>query len=336
LCRYRLRTPFLIGNASKADHERRGTVPEAVSEALRMIDTFASVGANRIHVTKTDINGVVQWGKAYSPEDLRKVLPAMIRVAGKLEQSDILDKKTGNVVGQARAGGNLMVRPMSETTAFIQLDDLTEAKLDRVRPVAFLTVQTSPGNNQAWIAVPSFKSDQERKDFTRRVKKQVTADSSASGSVRLAGTSNFKTKYIGNFPKVAIIDAAPGRIITPEALESLGLVAPPDPTPTVVRLKTSRNHSRLGSERGWPDYEACLRGAPPNKEGAGPSRSHADFFWCLMAAQRGHGIEETAEKLLEVSARAQERARLHDEGYALVTAQNAAAAAERGRKRGRG
>jgi hypothetical protein len=46
-----------------------------------MVDTFASVGANRIHVTKTDINNDVAWGKAYSPEDLRKVLPAMLRVA---------------------------------------------------------------------------------------------------------------------------------------------------------------------------------------------------------------------------------------------------------------
>jgi hypothetical protein len=104
----------------------------------------------------------------------------------------------------------------------------------------------------------------------------------------------------------------------------------------VVRFKDPGNNKRLSSERSWPDYDACLRGAPPNREGTGPSRSHADFFWCLMAAQRGHSIEETADKLLEVSARAQERARLHDEGYALITAQNAAAAAERGRKRGRG
>lgn len=110
----------------------------------------------------------------------------------------------------------------------------------------------------------------------------------------------------------------------------------PDPVPTVIPLKTSLNHRCLGNERGWPDYEACLRGAPPNKEGTGPSRSHADFFWCLMSAQRRHSIEETTDKLLEVSARSQERARLHDDGYALITAQNAAAAAEQGRKRGRG
>jgi hypothetical protein len=61
----------------------------------------------------------------------------------------------------------------------------------------------------------------------------------------------------------------------------------------------------------------------------------ADFFWCMMAAQRGWSIEEVANKLLEVSARTQERARLHDKGYALITAENGAAAAERG-KRGRG
>src|SRR5450755_2637394 len=172
-----------------------------------MIDTFASVGANRIHVTKTDINNDVKWGKAYSPEDLRKVLPAMVRVAEKQEECDLLDK-SGKAIGKARAGGNLMVRPMSDTSAFIQLDDLTEAKLNLVRPVSFLTVRTSPGNHQACIAVPKFESDLDRKDFTRRVKKQVTADSSATGSVRLARTSNFKTKYIGNFPRVAIIDAA--------------------------------------------------------------------------------------------------------------------------------
>jgi hypothetical protein len=62
----------------------------------------------------------------------------------------------------------------------------------------------------------------------------------------------------------------------------------------------------------------------------------ADFFWCMMAAQRGSNIEETAGKQLEVSAKAQDRTRLHGEGYALITAQNAAAPAEGGTLRGRG
>jgi hypothetical protein len=40
----------------------------------------------------TGINGDVLWSKPYSPEDLRKVLPAMIRVAAKLGECDLLDK----------------------------------------------------------------------------------------------------------------------------------------------------------------------------------------------------------------------------------------------------
>jgi hypothetical protein len=103
----------------------------------------------------------------------------------------------------------------------------------------------------------------------------------------------------------------------------------------VFRLKTSRNDSRLETERSWPDYDRCVKGAPLTKEGR-PDRSLADFVWCMMAAQRGWSIEETANKLLEVSPRAQENARRHDEGYALITAQNAAAAAERGPQTGQG
>jgi hypothetical protein len=48
-------------------------------------------------------------------------------------------------------------------------------------------------------------------------------------------------------------------------------------------------------------------------------------MWCKWAIQRGHSIEATAEKLFEVSAKAQERRRLRgDRGYTLLTARNAA------------
>jgi hypothetical protein len=91
-------------------------------------------------------------------------------------------------------------------------------------------------------------------------------------------------------------------------------------------------HMRI---RGGPSAAFLVR--LTSKEGSGPDRSMADFFWCLRAAQRGWSIEETADKLLEVSARAQDRARFNDEGYALITAQNAAAAVERNPlKMGRG
>jgi hypothetical protein len=72
---------------------------------------------------------------------------------------------------------------------------------------------------------------------------------------------------------------------------------------------------------------------PEDISGGGPDRSKADYVWCLMAAQRGHSIEDIAARLLEVSSKAQQNARRHDEGYARVTSENAATAAERGRKR---
>jgi hypothetical protein len=83
----------------------------------------------------------------------------------------------------------------------------------------------------------------------------------------------------------------------------------------------------------WPDYQRSLRGAPLKSDGT-PDRSLADFMWCKWAIQRGHSIEETADKLAEVSAKAQERIRIRgDRGYTLLTARNAAAAVERDRER---
>jgi len=57
----------------------------------------------------------------------------------------------------------------------------------------------------------------------------------------------------------------------------------------------------------------------------------ADFTWCLTAISWGHGIEETAARLMEESAKARENA----EHYALKTAQNAAAAHHRNQQRSR-
>jgi len=48
-------------------------------------------------------------------------------------------------------------------------------------------------------------------------------------------------------------------------------------------------------------------------------------MWSLMAAQRGHGIEEIAVRLIKES----EKARENGEQYARVTAENAAAAVAR-------
>lgn len=287
-------------------------------EAFRMLDTFASVGATHFDLTHINLEGEK---RGFRPQQtlsqLKNSLPRLFP-------------------GATARQNSIIVRPHSDSAQLIQLDDLKTDALARVHDVAFLTLQTSPGNHQAWVAVSGLKNGEETKEFARRLRKGAGADPSASGATRITGTTNYKRKYEPDFPTVTIVDAAPGRIVTQAQLESLGLVAPPEPAPAVIPIRSRRKHLAVEGERTWPDYERCVSGAPASKEGDGPDRSMADFFWCMMAAQRGWSIEETANKLMEVSAKAQERARLHDEGYALITAQNAAAAATRGRQTGRG
>jgi hypothetical protein len=57
---------------------------------------------------------------------------------------------------------------------------------------AFLTLTTSPGNHQAWVAVSDIKNDEDAKDFSRRLRKGMGADKTASGATRVAGTVNYK------------------------------------------------------------------------------------------------------------------------------------------------
>jgi hypothetical protein len=98
------------------------------------------------------------------------------------------------------------------------------------------------------------------KAFMRRVRKAVGGnDKSASGSTRVAGTENFKRKYIPDFPVVSIVETTSGRVLATGQLEALGLVAPPEPVtaPAVIQMHTSRRQ-RLSGERQWPDYQRCL------------------------------------------------------------------------------
>jgi hypothetical protein len=140
----------------------------------------------------------------------------------------------------------------------------------------------------------------------------------------------FYTNLVGTL--VTILEATPGRIKTTAELESFGLVAAAKPVapPTVVPLKS---HGRRWRSDWWPDYAISLAKTPPARGHPGPDHSVADFNWCLAAIDKaGRGVEETAAKLLTVSKRAQERARLGDKGYALITAQNAAALIDSGKQ----
>jgi hypothetical protein len=300
-------------------------VQQQLDESLRMLDTFASVGATHFDLTHIDIDGEK---RGFRPEQsLAQAKSSMPKL----------------FPGAAARQNNIIVRPLSKTVHFVQLDDLDSEGLGRVGEAAFLTLETSPGNHQAWVAVSGLTTQEEAKDFARRLRKGAGADHSASGATRVAGTTNYKRKYEPDFPTVRISATAPGRIVTKEQLETMGLVAAPEPEITAPAFAARTPHSRTGQqsstrEKVWPDYARSLAGAPLRRDGSGPDQSMADFSWCMTAIDWGWSIEETAARLPEISEKARQRVhQLRDEGYPLITAQNAAAAVERNAlKRGRG
>ena len=288
-----------------------------LNEAIRMIDTFASVGATHFDLTHTDIDGEK---RGYRPQQsvaqIKSSLPKLFP-------------------GAVARRNNIIVRPTGDKVTFVQLDDLDTAGLSRVGEAAFLTLETSPGNHQAWVAISGLPTSQEAKDFARRLRKGTGADLTASGATRVAGTTNFKRKYEPGFPTVTIVSASPSRTMTPNQLESLGLVAPPEPViilPSAPARVLRRSDAAIRARK-WPDYERCLLGAPPNHGDTGPDTSRVDFTWCMTALDWGFDSAETTAKLMEVSAKAKENGLR----YAALTTQNAAAAVERkGQKAGRG
>src|SRR3954469_5612306 len=271
--------------------------------AQAMLDCFASVGASHFDVTGTTRGGEKDWFRRNVPlAELARTLPGLLDTATCSER-------------------NVIVRPHGAGVAFLQLDDLAADRLPALAPAVFLTLETSPRNFQAWLALKG----SEDKEFARRVRRGTGADATASGATRVAGSLNFKDKYAPNFPRVRIQAAQHGRMTVSAELERLGLVAPPE---EFAPLPTSPARSILGSNRRWPSYAIALDGAPLNSEETGPDVSRADFVWCMTAITWGFAKEETAERLMLESA----KAKTQGKGYAELTASNAALAVER-RKR---
>jgi hypothetical protein len=238
--------------------------------------------------------------------DLARILPAMLNIAA----------------GEQR---NVIVRPHGPGVTFVQLDDLKAENLPPLAPAVFLTLETSPDNYQAWVAM----HEAEDKDFARRLRKGTGADPTASGATRVAGSLNFKEKYAPDFPRVTLRQANLGRLTQAVELERLGLVAEAEAVEP-QRMTPARTRP-TGSNRKWPSYARCLDGAPLNSEETGPDTSRADFVWCMTAITWGWNKDQTAERLMVESA----KARQNGKSYADLTARNAALAVERRREQPR-
>jgi hypothetical protein len=301
-----------------------------VSEARLMINTFASVGTTKFNVS---------WTKAHirkpaRPRTLRKTLATLGGPLPHADNEDWLDtvhidgiptedlRRTVPALLDTSASEriNLIVRPYGTNVMFIQLDDIDAGKLVQIARAMFLSLETSPDNFQAWVAVPGHHCP----DFARRVKRGVDSDLDATGATRICGSFNFKREYAPNYPRVALREFRPGRVSSREELDRLGFVAPP-----VEAAPLSPAPRALVGSRKWPSWAVALGGAPLNRKGTGPDRSRADFWFCYLAIQWGHTVEETAGRLLQESPRASDTGK----SYADHTAKQAALAVERDRQR---
>jgi hypothetical protein len=207
-----------------------------------------------------------------------------------------------------------------DSLLLVQLDDLKPQALEPIRSEAFMILETSAGNFQAWVAVKGATDP----DFARRLRKGTGADPSASGATRTAGTANFKAKYAPDFPIVALHAAQKGHIASVVRLEALGLVSLPEtlPTPSAAQESALTVPVTKRARGVWPSYQYCLDRAPMVHGGDRPDISRADFAWCMTALDWGWNVEDVANRLMEESPKAKE----NGQAYALLTAQNAAAA----------
>jgi hypothetical protein len=246
------------------------------SDAVRAVRVFESVGASSFDVTMRDEQAEAA-GSFKTVSNLEKHLPEY------QAQSEVCLQ-------------SFIVRPKG--APFVQLDDLDAAKLARVEPFAFLSVETSPGNFQAWIAL---SSEDVYERLRRRLVRGIGADRGASGAMRWPGSVNHKPGRDGF--KVRLVHTTPGRIATEQELEAANLLAP---VPPPVRPSTQDRAPAQRAPRTWPDYQRCLDEAK-RKLGGEPDRSEADKNWSILAVGRGWLRSDVFYKLCELSSKARNR-----------------------------
>ena len=261
-----------------------------------MVEAFASVGVTSFDISFTD---ELEKSTGFRPGQSAAQLHSSLR----------------HFIARAEQDRNVILRPNlpQNRGVLAQLDDVKDKPMQQhLARFAFLTIETSPGNRQLWLAI----ADPEP-DTRRRLKKAVGADAHASGAVRLAGTANRKPKYAPNYPMVRLVARQPGRMVTRFELEFAGLLPEirDEPLPRLIARRAPRR---------WPSYDKVLQGAPRGGD-LGEQRYAADFTFAMIAIDWGWSPEETAARLLEESTKAQE----NGEEYARRTAVNAAAAVAR-------
>lgn len=179
----------------------------------------------------------------------------------------------------------------------IQVDESDEFMLDLLSDLSLYTIETSIGNGQAILVLPDGLTKEQYDEIKERLFsaiKPMGVNNGSSGASRWPGSFNFKLsrqRDDGSFPLVKLRASNAGRIVTPEELESLGLL------PIIEKPKQQRKKlTKLPF--GWPAYDDSL---------ASVDRSRADWKFIHTAKEMGWPRPHIDAKLREISNKAQQR-----------------------------
>jgi len=198
-------------------------------------------------------------------------------------------------------------------------DDCTLADVEQLRDLALIVTETSPGSYHVLMVVEGIDTEAHVRGFHSALDARGIGGNIGPrvGAARWAGTWNGKRKC-----DVRLVSSSPGRVLTREHLQGLGIVLPAalpaEPLPT-HRGKTEKPMTgnlaqrRGASWRTWPSYPKALTDK-------GGDRSAADASFFRLSWKRGFDVDEIADKLVSVSERAQQRGRraIGQELYHLV------------------
>jgi hypothetical protein len=234
---------------------------------------------------KDEARGKLHSVETFEGAKFRALLPSMVSKA-------------------AAAGRSFIVRP--EASNLLQLDDLSTAALERIKPFSFLALETSPDNYQAWVCVSV--EGEGRAALRRRLIAGLGADSGASGAMRWAGSLNFKPSrrlVDGSFPAVGLCWFNNISGITPDQLDSAGLLSPEkialeQTAPVNPPRESTSSLVPTNVPTRFPDYGRELLSVKGD-------RSKADLRWCLLALAWGWSRELIEAELARVSEKARAR-----------------------------
>ena len=192
-------------------------------------------GQSRGGSTEVAKNLLTRYAKAVGAERFRIVVTEFTREG---TQAFVLDRRNGGLSGKtleelqgrvrqlegyAAEHKNINITPMSKDKHHILVDDLTVGKLAAMKADGYspsCVIESSPGNFQAIITIPSLSGDatKEREAANRltKVLNELYGDPKLSGAIhahRLPPFGNFKPKHRredGSYPPTRLVEAGGG------------------------------------------------------------------------------------------------------------------------------